>query len=175
MHLTPQFIFLHAFFITDTKIMPSKGKRFNARFPPPRVKKIMQADEDVGKIAQTSPVVVAKAVELFLMDVLKNSLEIAQDEFKVKTITPLQIKKYIERNPEKLGFLKELGETISDEEKKVSRKRKGSNKDEVEKNNDGEVKKSGKTVKLKKAKKENKSGSDLNYIYEDDESKKESS
>merc|ERR1711884_610793 len=112
--------------LTDTKIMPSKGKRFNAgRFPPPRVKKIMQADEDVGKIAQTSPVVVAKAVELFLMDVLKNSLEIAQDEFKVKTITPLQIKKYIERNPEKLGFLKELGDTISDEEKKVSRKRKG--------------------------------------------------
>merc|ERR1711972_313759 len=136
------------------KNMPSKGKRFNARFPPPRVKKIMQADEDVGKIAQTSPVVVAKAVELFLMDVLKNSLEIAQDEFKVKTITPLQIKKYIERNPEKLGFLKELGDTISDEEKKVSRKRKGSSKLGNIEQDENESKKSGKNVKLKKAKKE---------------------
>ena len=54
--------------------MPSKGKRFNVHFPAPRVKQIMQADEEVGKVAQTAPVVVAKSVELFLLEVLKNSL-----------------------------------------------------------------------------------------------------
>ena len=73
--------------------MPAK-KRYNIRFPAPRVKKIMQADEDVGKVAQTAPVVVSKAVELFLLDVLKNSQEITENEFNAKTISPLQIKKY---------------------------------------------------------------------------------
>lgn len=38
--------------------MPSKKKRFNARFPPARIKKIMQKDEEVGKVAQAVPVII---------------------------------------------------------------------------------------------------------------------
>ncbi|KAB5565009.1 hypothetical protein DKX38_005063 [Salix brachista] len=41
-----------------------------------RIKKIMQADEDVGKIAQAVPVLVSKALELFLQDLCDNTYEI---------------------------------------------------------------------------------------------------
>ena len=30
--------------------MPSKKKKYSARFPPARIKKIMQTDEEVGKV-----------------------------------------------------------------------------------------------------------------------------
>ncbi len=33
--------------------MPSKKKKFSARFPPARIKKIMQTDEEVGKVNKT--------------------------------------------------------------------------------------------------------------------------
>ncbi|PWW77490.1 histone-fold-containing protein, partial [Tuber magnatum] len=37
------------------------------KFPVARIKRIMQADEDVGKVAQVTPVVVSKALELFMV------------------------------------------------------------------------------------------------------------
>ncbi|KAG4975013.1 hypothetical protein JHK87_031834 [Glycine soja] len=41
-----------------------------------RIKKIMQADEDVGKIALAVPVLVSKALELFLQDLCDRTYEI---------------------------------------------------------------------------------------------------
>jgi len=38
--------------------MPSKKKKYNARFPPARIKKIMQTDEEVGKVAAAVPVII---------------------------------------------------------------------------------------------------------------------
>ncbi|GAB6023271.1 DR1-associated protein 1 (negative cofactor 2 alpha) [Chamberlinius hualienensis] len=35
--------------------MPNKKKKYNARFPPARIKKIMQTDEEVGKVAAAVP------------------------------------------------------------------------------------------------------------------------
>lgn len=43
-------------------------KKLETRFPAARIKKIMQADEDVGKIAMAVPVLVSKALEMFLQD-----------------------------------------------------------------------------------------------------------
>lgn len=40
--------------------MPSKKKKYNARFPPARIKKIMQSDEEVGKVAQVVPIIICK-------------------------------------------------------------------------------------------------------------------
>ena len=40
--------------------MPSKKKKYNARFPPARIKKIMQADEEVGKVAAVVPVIICE-------------------------------------------------------------------------------------------------------------------
>lgn len=39
---------------------------WKSRFPVARIKKIMQADEDVGKVGQVVPVIISKAVELFM-------------------------------------------------------------------------------------------------------------
>ena len=41
--------------------MPSKKKKYNARFPPARIKKIMQADEEVGKVAAVVPVIICES------------------------------------------------------------------------------------------------------------------
>ncbi|GCC21338.1 hypothetical protein chiPu_0019807 [Chiloscyllium punctatum] len=38
--------------------MPSKKKKYNARFPPARIKKIMQTDEEIGKVAAAVPVII---------------------------------------------------------------------------------------------------------------------
>ncbi|KOX73721.1 Dr1-associated corepressor [Melipona quadrifasciata] len=38
--------------------MPSKKKKYNARFPAGRIKKIMQTDEEVGKVAQAVPIII---------------------------------------------------------------------------------------------------------------------
>merc|ERR1712071_543733 len=78
----------------------------------------MQADDNLGKVAQTAPVVLAKAVEMFLEDVLLNSLDIAINENNVKTINCIQIKHHIERNPSYLGFLDKLVADITEEKPK---------------------------------------------------------
>ncbi|KHN11197.1 Dr1-associated corepressor [Glycine soja] len=51
-------------------------KKLDTRFPAARIKKIMQADEDVGKIALAVPVLVSKALELFLQDLCDRTYEI---------------------------------------------------------------------------------------------------
>lgn len=38
--------------------MPTKKKKYNARFPPARIKKIMQSDDEVGKVAQVVPIII---------------------------------------------------------------------------------------------------------------------
>ncbi|XP_042391408.1 dr1-associated corepressor-like [Zingiber officinale] len=51
-------------------------KKLGTRFPASRIKKIMQADEDVGKIAMAVPLLVSKALELFLQDLCDRTYEI---------------------------------------------------------------------------------------------------
>ena len=42
------------------KKMDTGGVEVKTKFPTARIKRIMQADEDVGKVAQVTPVVVGK-------------------------------------------------------------------------------------------------------------------
>lgn len=51
-------------------------KKLDTRFPAVRIKKIMQADEDVGKIAMAVPLLVSKALELHLQDLCDRTYEI---------------------------------------------------------------------------------------------------
>nr|POE49942.1 dr1-associated corepressor [Quercus suber] len=51
-------------------------KKLDTRFPAARIKKIMQADEDIGKIAMAVPPLVSKALELFLQDLCAQTYEI---------------------------------------------------------------------------------------------------
>ena len=51
-----------------------------------RIKKLMQTDEDVGKISQATPVLIARAMELFLKKLCDKAMEVAQTR-QAKTIT----------------------------------------------------------------------------------------
>lgn len=46
---------------------------WKSRFPVARIKKIMQADEDVGKVAQVVPVIISKALELFMESIIQEA------------------------------------------------------------------------------------------------------
>ncbi|XP_061461699.1 dr1-associated corepressor isoform X5 [Rhineura floridana] len=68
------------------KKMPSKKKKYNARFPPARIKKIMQTDEEIGKVAAAVPVIISRALELFLESLLKKACHVTQTR-NAKTMT----------------------------------------------------------------------------------------
>nr|CAI5824608.1 unnamed protein product [Callosobruchus analis] len=72
--------------------MPSKKKKYNARFPAGRIKKIMQTDEEVGKVAQAVPITLAR---------------------NAKTLTPSHMKQCI-LSESRFDFLKDLVKDIPD-------------------------------------------------------------
>ena len=71
--------------------MPSKKKKFNARFPPARIKKIMQLDEDVGKVASAVPVMISRALEIFMENLLVQSSQLAESKG-ARTLTTSHLK-----------------------------------------------------------------------------------
>lgn len=61
---------------------------YKPKFPIARIKKIMQADEEVGKVAQVTPVVVSKALELFMQSIVDETVKQARiKQAKKVTIT----------------------------------------------------------------------------------------
>ncbi|GAB1738230.1 hypothetical protein NU219Hw_g2778t1 [Hortaea werneckii] len=52
---------------------PTLGVELKTSFPVARIKRIMQADEDVGKVAQVTPHVVSRALELFMIKLISAS------------------------------------------------------------------------------------------------------
>lgn len=52
---------------------PTLGVTLKTSFPVARIKRIMQADEDVGKVAQVTPQVVSRALELFMIRLISAS------------------------------------------------------------------------------------------------------
>ncbi|EMC99026.1 hypothetical protein BAUCODRAFT_146013 [Baudoinia panamericana UAMH 10762] len=61
-----------------TSSNPTRGVELRTSFPVARIKRIMQADEDVGKVAQVTPHVVSRALELFMIDLISASAEQAR-------------------------------------------------------------------------------------------------
>lgn len=84
--------------------MPYK-KRLCARFPPARIKKIMQMDEEVGKVSQSVPVMVSRALERFLEYIMTTTAEITASK-DAKTLTSQHILEVVTRDS-RLNFLKE--------------------------------------------------------------------
>ncbi|XP_039800429.1 dr1-associated corepressor homolog isoform X2 [Panicum virgatum] len=70
-------------------------KKLDIHFSAPRIKKIMQADEDVGKIALAVPVLVSKALELFLQDLCDRTYDITIRKG-VKTVGSSHLKQCIQ-------------------------------------------------------------------------------
>ncbi|CAG8464568.1 1871_t:CDS:2 [Ambispora gerdemannii] len=50
-------------------------KKYKTKFPVARIKKIMQMDEDVGKVAQATPVLISKALELFMQSLIDQACQ----------------------------------------------------------------------------------------------------
>ncbi|ESO02352.1 hypothetical protein HELRODRAFT_135743, partial [Helobdella robusta] len=92
--------------------MPIKKKKYSSRFPPTRVKKIIQKDEEIGKVAAAVPVIISRTLELFIESLIKktNDLVISKN---AKTLTPQHIKETVLQDT-KFKFLSELVSSIPD-------------------------------------------------------------
>ncbi|XP_003383773.1 PREDICTED: dr1-associated corepressor-like [Amphimedon queenslandica] len=112
--------------------MPPKRRKFDSRFPAARIKKIMQLDDDVGRVATAVPILISRAVEIFLQAILTKSSEYAGSR-NAKTLTVGHLKHCIEKE-EQWDFLKDLTAKVPDvsgcneneESPKRGRKRKNS-------------------------------------------------
>uniref|UniRef100_A0ACD5T925 Uncharacterized protein n=1 Tax=Avena sativa TaxID=4498 RepID=A0ACD5T925_AVESA len=87
-------------------------KKLDTRFPAPRIKKIMQADEDVGKIALAVPVLVSKALEMFLQDLCDRTYNITVQKG-VKTVSSSHLKQCVQ-GYEVYDFLKNVVSKVPD-------------------------------------------------------------
>ncbi|KAL0213521.1 hypothetical protein RCL1_007147 [Eukaryota sp. TZLM3-RCL] len=74
-------------------------------FPPSRVKKIIQSNDEIGKMMASVPVVVSSATEQFLREFVNEVAHIAEDS-DVRTIKATHIEQCISKFPEKYGFLR---------------------------------------------------------------------
>jgi len=81
-------------------------------FPVARIKRIMQADDDVGKVAQVTPVVVSKALELFMISLVTKAAAEAKAR-NSKRVGALHLKQAITSN-EQFDFLNDIVSKVAD-------------------------------------------------------------
>lgn len=79
-------------------------KKGSSAFPVARIKKMMQADEDVGKIATATPILVGKALECMIEDVLGAAAAVAIAR-RAKTVQPAHLREAVDSS-EKYDFLR---------------------------------------------------------------------
>ncbi|KAH7923222.1 histone-fold-containing protein [Leucogyrophana mollusca] len=89
-----------------------KTKNKQTKFPVARIKKIMQKDEEVGKVAQATPVVISKALELFLAMIVEEASKVTVERGS-KKVEAYHLKHAVETT-EMLDFLKEIVESVPD-------------------------------------------------------------
>lgn len=77
--------------------------KIKTHFPAARIKKIMQSDEDIGKVAQATPIVVGRALEMFMTNLLIISIKQAKAAGS-KRINASHIRAAVE-NTEQFDFL----------------------------------------------------------------------
>ncbi|KAJ4337805.1 hypothetical protein N0V87_004358 [Didymella glomerata] len=81
-------------------------------FPVARIKRIMQADDDVGKVAQVTPVVVSKALELFMISLVTKAATEAKQR-NSKRVGAVHLKQAITKN-EQFDFLNDIVSKVAD-------------------------------------------------------------
>eukprot|EP00347_Sterkiella_histriomuscorum_P006959 403350783 len=89
-----------------------KRRNQETKLPLNRIKKIMQTNKEIGKIQSSTPMFIAKALELFIEDITKLSADCALHNNDSK-IQPSHIKSVVERN-EKFGFLRGSVDKVAD-------------------------------------------------------------
>lgn len=85
------------------------------KFPTARIKRIMQADEEVGKVAQQTPIAVGKALEMFMIQLVSKSADVAKDK-NSKRVTAQMLKTVVESD-DQWDFLRDIVGKVETEEK----------------------------------------------------------
>ncbi|KAJ2893975.1 hypothetical protein GGI21_000965 [Coemansia aciculifera] len=88
-------------------------KKDKTKFPVARIKKIMQMDEEVGKMAQATPVLISKSLELFMQSIVDDVCRHAR-VCNSRKVTPTHLKRCIE-STECYDFLKDVVESVVDD------------------------------------------------------------
>ncbi|KAK5663903.1 hypothetical protein OQA88_114 [Cercophora sp. LCS_1] len=97
---------------SSAAIEPSPVK---TKFPTARIKRIMQADEEVGKVAQQTPIAVGKALEMFMIALVTKSAEVAREK-NSKRVSAQMLKQVVESD-DQWDFLREIVGRVENEEK----------------------------------------------------------
>ncbi|KAM7191401.1 hypothetical protein V8F20_009328 [Naviculisporaceae sp. PSN 640] len=85
------------------------------KFPTARIKRIMQADEEVGKVAQQTPIAVGKALELFMVQLVTKSADVAREK-NSKRVSAQMLKQVVESD-DQWDFLRDIVSRVENEEK----------------------------------------------------------
>ncbi|KAG7290983.1 hypothetical protein NEMBOFW57_000990 [Staphylotrichum longicolle] len=85
------------------------------KFPTARIKRIMQADEEVGKVAQQTPIAVGKALEMFMVAMVTKSAEVARQR-NSKRVSAQMLKQVVESD-DQWDFLRDIVSKVEGEEK----------------------------------------------------------
>ncbi|KKA28282.1 hypothetical protein TD95_001847 [Thielaviopsis punctulata] len=101
--------------MSAASLPPLEPAPVKTKFPTARIKRIMQADEEVGKVAQQAPIAVGKALELFMIGLVMKSAEVARQRGQ-KRISTAMMKQVIETD-EQWDFLRDISGKIDTEEK----------------------------------------------------------
>ncbi|KAK4169527.1 putative DNA polymerase epsilon subunit C [Cladorrhinum sp. PSN259] len=84
------------------------------KFPTARIKRIMQADEEVGKVAQQTPIAVGKALEMFMVALVTKSADVAREK-NSKRVSAQMLKQVVESD-EQWDFLREIVSKVENTE-----------------------------------------------------------
>ncbi|KAI6186472.1 CBFD-NFYB-HMF domain-containing protein [Aphelenchoides besseyi] len=87
-----------------------RKRRFSTRIQPTRVKKVMQSDEEIGRMVASVPVALGSAMEHFAEKLLESAAQCVQFSA-ARTLAPMHIRHAILRNRH-FSFLEELTKNI---------------------------------------------------------------
>lgn len=104
----------------------------------------MQADEEVGKVAQQTPIAVGKALELFMVQLVSKSAEVAKEKGSKRVTAPM-LKQVVETD-DQWDFLRDIVSRVEPEKEGSKSKAKA----ESDSDEDSEPKKKGRGGRKKK-------------------------
>ncbi|PHH89895.1 hypothetical protein CDD83_5009 [Cordyceps sp. RAO-2017] len=101
------------------------------KFPTARIKRIMQADEEVGKVAQQTPIAVGKALELFMIQLVTKSAELAKEKGSKRVTAPML--KHVVETDDQWDFLRDIVGRVENEKEgsKAKAKAESDSEDDV--------------------------------------------
>lgn len=117
---------------------PTLGCQLKTSFPVARIKRIMQADEDIGKVAQVTPTVVSRALELFMIKLISAAAHEARGPTASgasagkgpKRVLAQHLKRAVYAD-DKLDFLQEIVGKVPDAPSKAKKEAAGSDSEDA--------------------------------------------